>query len=142
MLAVLAGIALVMLNGAFDSSKASLASNRLELVNKALDSYMTNVGEIIWPANNGGTSDELIVFAGLRHRSTDNNKMVVGSPFIDPTYTPKPSSDPTTFRLRWIGRRFELLRPGTPGTGVKVAFDGSDIGGNPPSVDPGKTFGK
>ena len=46
MLAILAGIALVMLNGAFDSSKENLAINRMEMVNKALDSYMTNVAEI------------------------------------------------------------------------------------------------
>ncbi len=142
MLAILAGIALVMLNGAFDSSKENMAINRMEMVNKALDSYMTNVAEIIWPENAGSTSDELTVLAGLRHRSTDTNKIIVGSPFIDPNYNPKTSSDLSTFRLRWTGKRFELLRPGVAGTGLKIAFDGTDMGGNPPTVDPSKVFGK
>lgn len=141
-LAILAGIALVMLNGAFDKSKESLAVNRLEMVNKALDSYMTNVSEIIWPASQGSTSDELTVLAGLRHRALDENKVIVGSPFIDPTYNPKATSDIQTFRLRWMGKRFELLRPGVLGTGLKIPFDGTDMGGNPPTVDPTKVFGK
>jgi prepilin-type N-terminal cleavage/methylation domain-containing protein len=142
MLAILAGIALVMLNGAFDSSKENMAINRMEMVNKALDSYMTNVAEIIWPENAGSTSDELTVLAGLRHRSTDTNKIIVGSPFIDPNYNPKASSDSTTYRLRWRGKRFELLRPGVAGTGLRIPFDGTDMGGNPPTVDPSKVFGK
>jgi prepilin-type N-terminal cleavage/methylation domain-containing protein len=142
MLAILAGIALVMLNGAFDSSKENMAINRLEMVNKALNSYMTNVAEIVWPENTSSTSDELTILAGLRHRSSDKNKIIVGSPFIDPNYNPKASSDLSTFRLRWAGKRFELLRPGVSGTGVNIPFDGSDMGGNPPNVDPSKVFGK
>jgi prepilin-type N-terminal cleavage/methylation domain-containing protein len=141
-LSILAGIALVQINGAFDSSKESLAVNRMEMVNKALDSYMTNVSEIIWPASDASTSDELTVLAGLRHRSTNNDKIITGSPFIDPNYNPKPSSDSQTFRLRWMGKRFELLRPGVAGTGVRIPFDGTDMGGNPPTVDPSKVFGK
>jgi type II secretory pathway pseudopilin PulG len=141
-LIILSGVALTMLNGAFDSSKEQMAINRLEMVNKALDSYMTNVAEIIWPENEDSTTDELTVLAGLRHRSTDTNKIIVGSPFIDSNYNPKASSDLSTFRLRWIGKRFELLRPGVAGTGLKIAFDGADMGGNPPTFDPTKVFGK
>jgi prepilin-type N-terminal cleavage/methylation domain-containing protein len=142
MLGVLAGIALIMLNGTFDKTKENLAINRLEMVNKALDAFMTNNYEIVWPASPSSTSDELTILAGLRYRSPDPNKISVGSPFIDPRYNPKPSSDKTTYRLRWIGNRFELLRPGVAGTGVKISFDGTDLGGNPPTTDPERVFGK
>jgi len=142
MLGVLAGIVILTLNGTFAASKEALAVNRLETLNRALDAYMTVVYEAVYLPNNGSTTDESVVVAALRFRNPNENLAALGSPFIDPQYNPKPSTSAAHYRLRWMGRRFELLRPGQPGSGLRIPFDGSDVGGNPSVVNPEKIFGK
>jgi hypothetical protein len=33
----------------------------------------------------------------------------------------------STYRLRWTGRMYELLKPGTLGTGILMNFEGTDF---------------
>jgi hypothetical protein len=98
------------------------------MLNRGMAECAASVKEYILPRNDARTSDEELVLKEMQFRSPYPNKVDINSPFIEPRYRPKTSSSVNDFRLRWTGRRFELLRPGTAGSGLKVVFDGSDIG--------------
>ena len=46
---------------------------------------------------------------------------------MPPEYNPKSSSCDRDSRFRWNGRVYDLLVPGTSGSGLKMVFDASDI---------------
>jgi prepilin-type N-terminal cleavage/methylation domain-containing protein len=54
--------------------------------------------------------------------------LVPGSPLLPINYRPDMSSEPVDYRARFSGGRFQLLPPGTPGTGLRIQVDGSDLG--------------
>ena len=127
---IIAAIAIPSMSSMSTNSKTVLATNRQELLNTALNQmamagrYISNSPQL------GSASDEQLIVMTLQIR--DEN--LVGSPFVVTNYAPKSSSDPSTYRLRYTGQRFELLSPQQAGVGLKVDFDGSDMG--PPRVFP------
>jgi type II secretory pathway pseudopilin PulG len=127
---VIAAIAIPSMSSMSTSSKNVLATNRQELLNTALN-QMAMAGRFVSNSPQlTSASDEQQIVMTLQIR--DEN--LVGSPFVVPNYAPKSSSDPTTYRLRYTGQRFELLAPQQAGVGLKIDFDGSDMG--PPRVFP------
>ena len=127
---IIAAIAIPSMSSMSTNSKTVLATHRQELLNTALNQmamagrYISNSPQL------GSASDEQLIVMTLQIR--DEN--LVGSPFVVTNYAPKSSSDPSTYRLRYTGQRFELLSPQQAGIGLKVDFDGSDMG--PPRVFP------
>lgn len=127
---VIASIAIPSFSSMSTNSKDVLATNRQELLNSALNQLAMAGRYISNSAQLGSATDEQLIVMTLQIR--DEN--LVGSPFIIPNYAPKSSSDPSTYRLRYTGQRFELLSPPQAGIGLKIEFDGSDMG--PPRVFP------
>lgn len=127
---VIAAIAIPSFSSMSSNSKEVLASNRQELLNTALN-QMAMSGRFVSnsPQLTSARDEELIVMT-LQMRDPN----LVGSPFVVSNYAPKSSSDPTTYRLRYTGQRFELIKPPQAGIGLKIEFDGSDMG--PPRVFP------
>jgi Tfp pilus assembly protein PilE len=113
---VIAAIAIPSFSSLSTNSKDVLAANRQELLNTALNQmamagrYISNSPQL------GSATDEQLIVMTLQIR--DQN--LVGSPFIIPNYSPKSSSDPSTYRLRFTGQRFELLSPQQAGIGLKI----------------------
>lgn len=126
-LGVLAGIVIVGLNGAFGASQETLAKARVEMLNSALHRWAMAYPEMYFPANEVSTNDELYVLRALQYRNPNKEKATIGSPYVQPEYNPGNSSSSEDFRIRWNGRRYELLRPGQEGTGLLMVFDASDI---------------
>jgi type II secretory pathway pseudopilin PulG len=133
------GVIASIISGSFSelnsSGKRVLAEQRLEMLNTALNRMAMSGRQIFATPQLTSSRDEDLAVMTLQMR--DEN--LVGSPFVVPTYLPRASSDTTTYRLRFTGSRFELLLPGQTGTGLKVEFDGSDIGPArvfPPSFRP------
>lgn len=125
---VLAAIVVVSMTGTVTGAKESVAVDRLEMLNQALNSYAQAYKEYTYAPNDGSYTDENTVINDLEYRNPDPDKALVGSPFVRPDYRPAYSGSNKDYRLMWTGVRFKLLRPGTDGYGAKVAFDGSDIG--------------
>lgn len=121
---VLAAIIVVSMSDMIGGSKTVLAKQRLEMLNGGLNQMAMSGRQIFTSPQLTSTLDENLVVMTLQMRDLN----LVGSPFVVPTYLPKGSSDGTTYRLRFTGHRFELLLPGQAGTGLKVEFDGSDMG--------------
>lgn len=135
-LGVLAGVVVLALQGAFQASQEALAIERVEMLNQGLHTWSTANRELYMPAMDSNAADEIEVLRALQFRNPNPVLASTGSPYIPPEYVPDPSSDENEFRIRWNGRAFELIRPGTAGTGLHMVFDGSDLG-TPYTYPPG-----
>ena len=125
---VLAAVAIPGITGAVIGSKEALASEKLEILNQGLNAYAHAIQEYTFTPNNSSATDELTVLLDLQYRNPDADRVQTGSPFVRPEYRPVSSSSAADYRITWTGYRFKLIRPGESGTGLKVAFDGSDYG--------------
>jgi prepilin-type N-terminal cleavage/methylation domain-containing protein len=127
-LGILASIVVLQMSDNYSTARGVLAVDRLEMLNRGMSERAASVKEYVFTRVDANTTDEQLVLMDMQYRNPDPDKAEVNSPFIEPRYRPTTSSSVNDFRLRWTGRRFELLRPGTTGSGLKVVFDGSDIG--------------
>lgn len=114
-LAIIVAIAVASVSGVFATSKEGTASANLSHLNRAVMSYSHAISELT-TASTTGISDEQAVFSNLQAR----NLNVPGTPFLEATYKVVASSDTTIYRAIWNGYTFELLKPGTTGTGVDL----------------------
>jgi prepilin-type N-terminal cleavage/methylation domain-containing protein len=126
---IMAGIVLSSMGNMTGLAKEQLAKDKLKMLNDAVHKYaMSSRGaslDIVSRIRSNGF-DERHVSRQLKFRSpTDPSP---GSPYLMVTYQPAISSSQRDYRMEWTGTVFKLIPPGQPGTGLKVAFDGSDIG--------------
>lgn len=127
-LGILAGIVMVSMSSNYEVAREILAKQRVEMLNEGLSKYATAQREINRLAVNAATSDERVVLLYLQYRNPVEAKAALNSPYVDPRYRPAYSSSTRDYRIRWNGKRFELLNPGANGSGIKMVFDGSDMG--------------
>jgi Tfp pilus assembly protein PilE len=125
---VLAGIAIASIGNALESSKLAAANHKVEMLNQGLHAYASAVSALTSGdmAVRGDSNDEIQVLLTLEYRDPSNP--VAGSPFVDEHYRPTSSSSTSDYRIQWAGGLFRLLTPGQSGSGLKVPFDGSDLG--------------
>jgi prepilin-type N-terminal cleavage/methylation domain-containing protein len=130
-ISVLGSIAIVSMGGALTGAKEGIALQKLEELNRAVHDYNQASSLTAYYAPlPGSTTDEHSVLLALRSRASNPDRAKVGSPFVQPMYNPSDSSDPTEYRITWVGTQWSLLRPGTSGTGLRVVFDNSDMDGS------------
>lgn len=129
-LGIVATIALISLNGMFEASVETVARERLETLNSALHKFSTSNYDLTFTAQPASGADELYVLRSLQYRNPNPLLAKVGSPYVPQFYNPTVSSDSNDHRMRWTGKLYELLRPGQAGTGLKIAFDNSDMSGD------------
>lgn len=138
LMGILASIAIPQLSVGLDSTKLAIAKEKVEVLNRALAEYNHSSGEQRSDTPMASGADELIVLHDLQSRSENNP--LPGSPFVQPTYRPSSSSSTADYRIVWSSNfNFKLLVPGQTGTGLKIPFDGSDIGPawvTPPGYNP------
>lgn len=127
-LGILATIVILELGSNYETIRLKLAQEKMEMLNRGLSERAASVKEYTESAAPGATWDESLLLLTLQYRHPDDDKAEVNSPYIDPRYRPRTSTSSNDYRLQWNGRRFELLRPGTAGSGLLVEFDGSDYG--------------
>lgn len=124
---VLATIVVSAFSQFLDGGKDALAKERQENLNQALHRYAQTNKELLETKMPSSAADETTVLLKLQYRNPNEDLAQVGSPYFDPRYRPVASAAATTYRLRWTGRLFELLKPGTSGTGLLMNFDGTDF---------------
>ncbi len=127
-LGVLAALAVVNYGGTLDSSKLVVAKEVAETVNLALKKHAQVNYAFNLAADDAGTTDELAIVRSLQYRNPSDP--APGAPFVRPNWHPVGSSSSEDYRLRWNGKIFVILEPGTAGSGLKVAFRASDYGEN------------
>lgn len=123
----LAGIAVGSYNQFLGGAKDALAQERVESLNQGLHRFAQQNYELLFSPVNTATADELVILRTLQYRHEDPDRATIGSPYADPRYNPVASSSMNEYRLRWAGKSYELLKPGTPGTGLLMNFEGTDF---------------
>lgn len=133
---VLTAIAIPVYSNVTESAKNVQADDFAETLNKSVRNYAQAAWEIPTAGDNSATTDEFIVIRSLQYKWPATS-MKPGSPFFSQLYNPTASSSSTQYRIRWNGKIFESLRPGTSGTGLLVPFDRSDYATTPYSFPDG-----
>ena len=125
---ILASIVLPQFGDILHGSEEVVAKDKLEMLNKGVKDHqhasVDNLENLL-PVPNA-TWDESRVLLQLQYRSPDAPS--VGAPYVMTKYRPTVSSTAADYRMEWTGTVFRLLTPGQSGAGIKVVFDGSDIG--------------
>lgn len=102
-----------------------IARDRVEMLNQAVERLVTARGPIPFGEQaGGGPSLEMMIVLTMQMR----DPLVPGSPLLPVNYRPALSSQPSDYRARFLGGRFQLIFPGDPGTGLRIQIDGSDLG--------------
>jgi type II secretory pathway pseudopilin PulG len=125
---ILASIALPQFGTIYQGSQEIVAKEKLEMLNKGVKNHQYASAdnlENLLPVP-GATRDESRILLQLQYRSPGAPS--VGAPYVATKYRPAVSSSASDYRMEWTGTVFRLLTPGQSGAGLKVAFDGSDIG--------------
>jgi prepilin-type N-terminal cleavage/methylation domain-containing protein len=124
---VLAAIALVSFGNVNDAARMAQAENQVAQLNSAVRGFGQGNWDIRTVKDDGLTTDEFLVLRSLQFKPTaSSGRFDSGAPYFPPTWNPTSSSASTEYRVRWNGRNFQLLVPGTSGTGLLLRFDGTD----------------
>ena len=123
----LAGITVGSFNQFLGGAKDAVAEERVETLNQGLHRFAQQNYELLFNPVNTATADELVILRTLQYRHENPNRATIGSPYFDPRYNPVASSSLSDYRIRWTGKNYHLLKPGTPGTGMLMNFEGTDF---------------
>lgn len=137
---ILAAIAVPNLGQVLTGSKRGVAANTVETLNKATKKFNHSQWDLrTTPVPNSG-ADELLILRTLQWRDPNpSGELNASGPFMKPDWNPVASTNVQDYRAEWNGASWRLLEPGTPGGGLRIAFDGSDFGTpfvHPPGFQP------
>ena len=139
-LGILSAVAISSVGDIVGKSRDTVAANVLESLNKATREYSHSHGDLIYEAFSVSQADELIVLRSLQYKAPSDSvgqyELNPKGPFMRPDWQPTTSSDSKDYRITWTGSAWKLLKPGDTGGGLKLVFDGSDLG-NPVVFPPG-----
>lgn len=126
---VLAAISIPAYTGINSKAQDVEAGDFVESLNRAVLRFNQANWDIPVAADNAVTTDETTVLLSLQFKwaaKQAGRELRLGSPYFTQKYKPDTSSSGSTHRIRWNGRGFELLKPGTSGSGLLKTFDGKD----------------
>jgi len=106
---VMAAVAIPMMN-VFVPAQSQVAARNLNYLNGAVVCYNQAATELT------GNATVPVIVGVLMTRDPS----ISGSPFLPSNLKTNTTSDSSTYRATWTGRMFELLPPGTNGTGVDL----------------------
>ncbi|MFZ4775019.1 MAG: pilus assembly FimT family protein [Terrimicrobiaceae bacterium] len=128
-LAIITAVSVPSILGLVTSSSSRTAERNLNYLNGSVIAFNESNWELVLAAS-GGSDDERAIFDSLRYRAPTNP--APGSPYLPPTATFEASTVSTTYRAKWNGRMFEIVIPGSNGTGLDLMkIMGSSIQANP-----------
>ena len=116
-LAIVAAVSVPSMLGVFSGSSYEAAKRNLNHLNAAVIGFNQSNWELVLAASSG-SDDEQAIFDSLRYRAATNP--APGSPYLPPNATFVASSSSTAYRAKWNGRMFEIVVPGTNGTGLDL----------------------
>jgi len=131
-LGIISAIAISSIGNIVGKSRDTVAGNVLESLNKATREYSHSHGDLIYEAFPTVEADELIVLRSLQFKapsdSTGQYELNPKGPFMRPDWQPTTSKDSKDYRITWTGSAWKLLKPSDTGGGLKLVFDGTDLG--------------
>ncbi len=123
---VISALAIKAIPELLTPSRSTAAHDLQESLNTAVHSFNQTNYPLNLTADLSTGKDEMAVLRTLQYRDSDNPSP--GSPYMRSDWNPAVSGSSSDYRLTWAGTVFKLLEPGTSGTGLKVDFEGGDLG--------------
>jgi prepilin-type N-terminal cleavage/methylation domain-containing protein len=126
---ILSAIAIPNVGKIVEGSRRGVAENVIQTLNQAT----RNFGHSQWdlrstPVPTSG-GDELLLLRTLQWRDPNpSGELNAPGPFMRTDWNPATSKKATDYRAEWTGSSWRLLEPGTTGAGLKIVFNGSDLG--------------
>ena len=129
---IMAAIGVANFGDLTKGSKDTIARNLTETLNKATRNFSHANWDLRFNAVAASAGDEVMVLRSLQWREPDgaaNQKEIYyKGPYMRPDWNPDTSSSTDDWRIQWTGSSWKLLLPGTSGAGLKVDFEGNDLG--------------
>ncbi len=125
---ILSAIAVPSIGNVIEGSRRGVAENVISTLNKATREF----GHSQWtiattPVSSG--ADEVYILRTLQWRDPDTSgELNPKGPFMRSDWNPVSSNSADDYRAEWTGSSWRLLEPDTAGAGIKIDFDGSDLG--------------
>jgi len=121
---ILSYVAIASFGKARQGSEGSIAREVVETLNLGLKKFAQINYQISLAGDDAASTDEFLVLRSLQWR--DPLDPSPGSPYVRPDISPVASSNTKDYRIRWNGRVFTLVTPGSAGSGMKVDFQATD----------------
>lgn len=125
-IAILAAIAIPIYGNCLEKTRAAIARNLVETVNSGIHRFNEVNYELLFTAVDASAQDEMVILRTLQYRNPNNPAL--GAPYVRNNWNPVTSTSTNDYRLVWTGSLYKLVSPGQAGNGLKVNFDGSDLG--------------
>jgi len=117
-LGIMAFISILVIQNVVPASKETTATANLNELNSAIHRFNQSEWELVLTRADGSSEDELAIFRSLQYRHP--TRPAPGSPFLSENLAFFSSNDEETYRAIWNGRQFEMVGPGTSGTGLDL----------------------
>lgn len=126
---ILAAIAIPSIGTVTEGSRRGVATNVVETLNKATKEFGHSQYDLRVTPNAATGGDELLILRTLQWRDPNpSGELNVPGPFMRTDWNPTPSTSDKDYRAEWTGSSWRLIQPGAAGAGLKIVFDGSDLG--------------
>ncbi|MEX2578577.1 MAG: type II secretion system protein [Verrucomicrobiales bacterium] len=128
---ILAAIAVPNIGNVVLGSKRGVAENVVETLNKATRQFGHSQWDLRTDPVAGSGEDEMHLLRTLQWREPDassGGELNPKGPFMRPDWSPSTSTSDEDFRAEWTGSSWKLVEPDETGVGLKLVFDGSDLG--------------
>ena len=126
---IIAAIAVPTIGNVVEGSRKGVAENVVATLNKATKEFGYSQWDIVTVAAPATPDDEILILRSLQWRDPDTSgELNPKGPFMRPDWNPSTSNDTEDYRITWNGSAWRLLEPGSAGSGLRLLFDGSDLG--------------
>jgi len=128
-LGILSAVAVPTIGKVVEGSRRGVAENVVQTLNKATREFGHSQWDLRTTPFPSSGGDEMLILRTLQWRDPDlSGELNPKGPFMRNDWNPATSTLDTDYRAEWTGSIWRLLEPGTAGAGLKIVFDGSDLG--------------
>ena len=126
---ILAALAIAGLGRILEGSRLGVAQNVIETLNQAAKKFGHSQWDLRSSPVPSSAGDELLILRTLQWRDPNpSGELNAPGPFMKTDWNPSLSTSDEDYRAEWTGSSWRLLEPKTAGAGLKIVFDGSDLG--------------
>jgi len=128
---IISAIAVPNIGTILQGSKSGVAENVVQTLNKATREFGHSHYDLRTNPIAASGGDEMLLLRTLQWRESDassGGELNPKGPFMRTDWNPTTSVSDEDYRTEWTGSAWKLVEPGTAGAGLKIIFDGTDLG--------------
>ncbi len=126
---LLSAIAVPNVGKVLEGSRRGVAESVVQTLNKATREFGHSQWDLRQSAVPASGGDELLLLRTLQWRDTRvTSELNPPGPFMRTDWNPATSTSDQDYRAEWTGSSWALREPDEPGAGLKIIFDGTDLG--------------